>query len=91
MSQTRLIVGRKKETSGRGKRPTRRATQREGKESCRRGNPNVLPVKSEEGRKLQGKPERQRKSTEEMKNKLGNGRTGHGEELPGRGMAEHQQ
>lgn len=60
-------MGRKKETSGRGKRPTRRATQRERKESCRREKPNVLPVKLEEGRELQGKAKRQRKSTEEKK------------------------
>lgn len=40
------------------------------------GEPNVLPVKSEEGRELQGKPKRRRKSTEEIKHKFGNGRRG---------------
>lgn len=32
-------------------------------------------MKSEEGRELQGKPKKQRKSTEKIKTKFGNGRT----------------
>lgn len=58
MSQT-PTYWRKKEMSGRGKRPTRRATQQERMESCRSGKPNILPEKAEGWREQQWKPKRQ--------------------------------
>lgn len=81
-----LTVGRKEETSGRGKRPARRATQWERKESCRRGNPMSCLWNQRRGESCRGSP----RGGESPLRKLNTSLAMVGEELPGRGTAERQ-